>query len=575
MRVAKKRKRADHPRAPRRPTIQRREISRAEPDDELDTLSQLLKRALYADHPLALLELVSGLMASTLPRPGAAHQEPKPLDDLVGSFAAVDLATTTAALHVLAEFVPDELLTARIRRVLQTREQPMPAWLRELAATRVVEVYESYEELDDGRNTIIDVRLDDGSALTAVIYIDHNIGTIVKDAFLLDRPSGEVRERFLELEPDVTISAIDPALARAKIERAIQLGAITLPHVESESWPGTRPLVEWLLRLLPDAVELPDWEPMPDHEQAAILDSFLRSPHGAPYADSEAHLRLLDDLMWFGTGYGTCDPLRWTPVNVEVLLVDWFPRKVVADVEVLTLLPDLLRALVRYAHEARAILPGDRAATLASIGRWESEYQRLIRTDRPQGPAALARALLENDFDLDALIERDLLDQVGGEEALDRLDDRPLPDEPFDPAGIPADIRPKILEMVALCDASADELFDDEHRTANRRLVRLLATSAPEYFRGRAAADTSAAAVAWMVARANDSLSSYGPVTAADLLATFGVESVSQRVRKFRDLMGLSTPPPALGHIPLGRPELLVAEVRAGIIGDRDVRRLQ
>jgi hypothetical protein len=34
------------------------------------------------------------------------------------------------------------------------------------------------------------------------------------------------------------------------------------------------------------------------------------------------------------------------------------------------------------------------------------------------------RALLENDFGLDALIERDLLDQVGGAEALDRLDDR-------------------------------------------------------------------------------------------------------------------------------------------------------
>lgn len=544
-------------------------MPRPEPDAELQPLMQLLKRALYADHPLELLVLVSGLMATTVPRPSLRDEEPTvSLDHLVGTLEDVDLAPTTAALHVIAELTPDELMTARIRRTLRARQQPMPQWLRDLERTELVGVHETSEELDDGRNVVVDVRLPDGSHAAAVIYIDHNIGIVVKDAFTVDVAFAELAPRFVEIEPDIEIAEIDPALARAKIERAVSIGARTYPPIETETWPGQRALIDWMVRLLPGGVELPEWEPMSEEDEAALVDDFLGSSYGQQYGGSQAHLALLDSLLWFGTGYGTCDPLRWSPVNVEVLLVDWFPRKVVAPAEELALMPDLLRSFIRYSHAKRGINAVNRTATLASVDRWEPAYQALIRTDRPQGAEALARMLLTDD-QIEALLLEELVDAVGDRETLDHLDDDPLPDEPFDPSEVPDEILPKILEMVSLCDDNADALLDVEHRTANRRLIRLLALADPGYFRGRASARTSAAAVSWMVARANDTISPYG-LTSAELLATFGVASVSDRARRFRRMLGIPDHGPVAGPIPLGRADLLVGEARGAIMAERD-----
>jgi len=56
-----------------------------------------------------------------------------------------------------------------------------------------------------------------------------------------------------------------------------------------------------------------------------------------------------------GATYDVQDPLRWSPVNVELLLLDRVPRKVVDRVQVLTKLPDLLRAFIRYAYRLRGL----------------------------------------------------------------------------------------------------------------------------------------------------------------------------------------------------------------------------
>ena len=93
-----------------------------------------------------------------------------------------------------------------------------------------------------------------GHELTAVIYIDHNLGTVVKDAFLVPGSIGEVIERMREVanDPDVRLSDIGLADARARVTEAIEVGALMFPPFETETWPASRPLTEWLLRLLPE-----------------------------------------------------------------------------------------------------------------------------------------------------------------------------------------------------------------------------------------------------------------------------------------------------------------------------------
>lgn len=103
----------------------------------------------------------------------------------------------------------------------------------------------------------------------------------------------------------------------------------------------------------------------------------------------------------------------------------------------------LLRAFIRYCHHERGIRPALTEQTLAAVDTCEPEYQTLIRSDRPQGPAALLAAMgvlgepdLDDELDVDTALADIMLDSlrraVSGDEALDALDSDPLPDEPFD-----------------------------------------------------------------------------------------------------------------------------------------------
>ncbi|MFZ5869181.1 MAG: hypothetical protein ACOYXW_01410, partial [Actinomycetota bacterium] len=144
---------------------------------------------------------------------------------------------------------------------------------------------------------------------------------------------------------------------------------------------------------------------------------------------------------------------------------------------------------------------------LAAVDRWAPEYQRLIRSPRPQGAAALARLLLESswygdaddegdedDADIAAIVLESLEEAVGGRSALLDVDTAPLPDEPFPWAGIPADIHDRVREVLALCDCCANECFDVEHRTAFRRFLARAAAVDPGTFRRKGAANRAAAA---------------------------------------------------------------------------------
>lgn len=356
--------------------------------------------ALAEEHPLAMLGLVSALLAALQP-PRRGPFDPSPAaelpscDELVQTFLEVDLLETSALLAVIAAFSGDDMLRHRVRREISSRAHALPGWLADLQDTvlgdRVLEVV---HVLGDGDNVVIGARLPGGNEITAVVYIDHNMGTLVKDAFVMPGPIDELVEQMLAVadDPDTEVRDLDAADARARITEAIELGAISFPPFESDSWPACRPLVEWLTTMLPEGgtgYQRPEWD---DTALAELTEQFLASPHGAG-ADDADHRGLLKSLLWFGTDYGPGDPLRWSPTAVEILLVDWIPRKIVADVGYLAKVPDLLRAFIRFCHGERGIRAELTTQTLAAVNEHESGYQKLIRSPRPQGPAALLAAM--------------------------------------------------------------------------------------------------------------------------------------------------------------------------------------
>ena len=198
------------------------------PADLLSAVAQ----SLASGEPLDFLDYVSNLLTAVDPRgqnPFEHERSGGPefptLSELLESFTEIVLPETTALLAALAELGPDELTRARARRALAARPHPLPDWLARLGEASVYRAAESTHVLGDGDSVLLGVRLR-GYELTAVIYIDHNLGTIVKDAFTAPGSIGEVIERMREItdDPDVRLGDISLADARVRAAEAITLG---------------------------------------------------------------------------------------------------------------------------------------------------------------------------------------------------------------------------------------------------------------------------------------------------------------------------------------------------------------
>jgi hypothetical protein len=540
-----------------------------------------LRAALRSGKPLDLLAVVSGMLEVTDPRsrdPFAREEQRASLDDLVESFVGTSYAETTAALTVMGAMLPDEVMAARIGRELAARRQPIPDWLCGLGQAKAEpDVWFMTHVLGDGDDYLFGATLPSGHSLSALVYVDHNLGTVVKDAFVVPELLDDLLEKVRSTisDPDQSLTRVDGATARAVVEEAIDHGSRTYPPLESDSWPMCRPLVEWLLRLLPSGGVAPERREWSEDETAALAEDFFSSSFGANL-DRPDERSLLKSVLWFGTDYGPGDPLRWSPVNVEMLLTDWFPRKIVADAAYLAKLPDLLRAFIRYCHDRQGIRSALTDETLAAVEHWEPEYQRVIRSARPQGPAALLAGLFPRSEDKDDLSGPEIMlegldRKVGGRIQLQNLDDVPLPDEPFEWAGIAEDIRPVVQDMLGACDRCADELLDVEHRTAMRRFLSRAAVGDPAAFRRKASPARGGAAIAWVICRANDTVgATWSPLSVQELLAWFGVKgSVSQRAETLLRANGVN-PHRLYGTMELGAPDLLTSKRRREIIEQRD-----
>ena len=544
-------------------------------------LFQGLRRALRADEPLELLATVSALLEVTDPRsrdPFARDQQRTSLDELVDSFVGTPYAETTAALSVMRAMVGDEVMAARIGRELATRRHPMPHWLTGLERARVEpDVWLLTHVLGDGDDYLFGVTLPSGHALSTLVYVDHNLGTVVKDAFVVPEPLQDLALKVgTTIEgPDQSLTRTDAATARAVMQAAIEHGSRLYPPLSSESWPMCRPLVEWMLRQLPSDGVAPEPKEWAEEETAAIAEDFFASPYGAPL-DREDERSLLASVLWFGTGYATGDPFRWSPVTVEMLLADWFPRKIVAEAAYLAKLPDLLRAFIRYCHHRQGIRAALTEQTLSAVDHYEPQYQQVIRSARPQGPAAPLAGMFqahagEDELGIGEIMAQGLDRKVGGRFQLQNLDEHPLPDEPFEWAGVADDIRPVVQQMLDTCDRCAEQLLDVEHRTAMRRLLSRAAVGDPAAFRRTASPGRGAAAVAWVICRANDTVGAHGSgLTVQELLAWFGLNgSVSQRAEPLLRANGVD-PHRLYEAMDLGAPDLLTSKARAGIIASRD-----
>lgn len=569
-----------------------------------------VRAALRTPDPVPLLALASSMIEVAGPKPPhpfapePAAEELPTLDELVDSFIGTPVAETTALLTVLAHLTDDAGMADRIRRALTSRHHPMPAWLRGLENAVVEEsVLQLVDDLGDASDYLLTVTLP-GAFVTLVALVDRHLDGAVKDAFAIPRSGTDVvidmRE---ELPPGVAVQRADAKEARAVLERGIVVGERYVPPLESDSWPQCRPLLEWVLRLLPAggvAPERREWSPQ---ERAGLVEAVLGAPEARELvrtdrADAEG---LLSSLIDVALDRGTGDPLRWSAQGTEIAL-GWASSKVIAERSYLRRYPDALAVLVAYGHRVTSISADLTTEVLAALDGLRAQFEQaldgglegttgLIADQLAQvlgldhlapdelaglmgslGPDGVMR-LLDGAASWDDRRRQQAQDAVGGADALARLDVAPLPDEPLDLSAVPADVHKRVREWVALLDDYADHVGDIELRTAQRRFVATAAQADPAIFRRRAAVDRGAAAVAWLIGKANGLGATYGVgagPTATELLAFFGLTgSVTQRAEPLLRAVGGQRGVLA-GEVTLGRPEMLVEARRRALITERE-----
>jgi hypothetical protein len=578
-------------------------------------LIQQMRAALRAD-PVEFVVLVSSLLSAVespadeldpfdeLDAAGIPHVS---LAEMVESFAGIDVAETTAALHVVAAMTADELLAARIRRGLGERRQPVPEDVRELASARVVGATLMGHELDDGDNVILSVRWPSGREVTPVVYIDHNLGTIVKDAFVINEPTPGVLDTYeaLMAEEGHSGELVPLALedARAKVAEAIEAGRDYVPLDPESEWPASRPFIQMLLRTMPEGGSSSAGRAgYPDLSVDEVVDGFLDSREAAALLVVVPEDELVEaaELLVSHAAEHAGHPLRWSGVSTEIALTQYLPWDPSVAPETLDAVPDVLPALVRYCHRVAGMGAESTSQALAAVEHYLPEFERVRAL-----PSVVA--LRQTTVEVAAMLagdpgpyrRRSLLEEVGGQAAADALDDAPLPDEPVDLSAVPADIHDVVRAVVELTDEFADEIAEQDRfryaddvrgrvpgvegdpahgrrlavelRTACRRFVARVAAADPAVFRRSSRADTAAAAVMWAVGRANGLVGpSPAPLGAGETQAWFGLSSSpSQRARTMLSvLVGDGRQPD--GRVVLGSPDLLTSARRAALMRERD-----
>ena len=527
------------------------------------------RAALRAPTPIDLLAYVSSLVTAIEldPKPAAPGDRiGQNLPDFVMSFAEMPVAETTALLRVIGILAADPHVRSRAREASAGRRHPLPMWLAHLDTARVTGAVEGYSDLGDGENLMIEVRWEGGAAITVMLYIDHNIAPVaLKDSWLAPDSLDDV-ESLLRAQPDVQagrikLRPINGADARARLEQAIDGYHDVAGLVQSDGLPGSLPILRWVCSLMPPGGSGYVVQPTMVIDRARVEREFARSTYGQDWRHDvgDGKVEQLDRpvrhlfaaLLEFGQEHSPADPLRWSLVSVEMFLRLWAPLNLPLRDDDRRDLVDLLGDVIQFLHR-RADLPmQDTIEALDSIREFAPYYLR----DSPIAKMADLR-----DY---------LAELVGGHDALDELDDEPLPDEPLDLGEVAADLHDQARTVAALMDQCCDEMFGVELRTACRRLLVRAMAGDPSVFRRRAAAKNTAWAIVWMLARLNNLLSGPGQPQSQNLAQWFGKESggPSTRVQSIagavlgRDHRGrFSTPPP------LGMPDLLVAQMRTSVI---------
>ncbi len=318
------------------------------------------------------------------------------------------------AMRALASVAPEPYRTQAQRTADRLASEGVhePIWSRAIGQTAATGAWLSYDPVhDDGVSVMVGF---DGpaGADTIGLYIDHNMGGLVKDAFCLPTPVDEVVELIRAGAPveGVEYRAVDLTEAAMRWQEALAITDMTVDPPIDDDVHHLRALVLARLELLPssDGATVDDLERDEDHRQD-LLDNFMVSDEAAPLwagdgdgDEQQAMVAFLaSQIISFSLDYVLGTPLRFSPVMAEIFCLDWAPRKIAADEEAFELLPEVLAAWVRFAGHRRGIPDQAIEEATSAVDAHAPEMIDLCEDPDTWGPAkTMVLAMQERGIDI-------------------------------------------------------------------------------------------------------------------------------------------------------------------------------
>jgi len=320
---------------------------------------------------------------------------------LVRDVSAKRTPEALSLLHALAAILPapagEEARRAAVR--LGLSGLPTPIWSGVVGNVQFVEAWAATDEFGDQDLILATFQHAGRPPHTFSLTADHNFRGLFKQAGVVLDPD-VIRTRWLEVSglPLLPITGDDLARRWRAGTRAYR--EYLDPPVD-EDVPPLMPLLEARAVALPRPAE-DDLEDVPDDisaderaEFAAAVETWA-GREGLP-GTADARAAALEALLDFRLNHADGDVLRWSPIVVEIGLLDWLPRKAVLADDATDILPDVLRAVVGYAGAQKRLPPELIAETYAAIAELEAEYREAMGDPASQGPAKAIVAQMQRD----------------------------------------------------------------------------------------------------------------------------------------------------------------------------------
>ena len=378
---------------PRRRPTSRRGAPRGRPAGDREpslapAFNSLLRdaRGLHADPDPLQAEAFASSVISVMPRalidvddPEAFfgrrlvdHLQAKRTDDALALLLGVAAITTSQTLARLAR-------AGALRLRVAGRKEP--SWAGTVGRSRFVEAFAPVDPYQEQDLVVSTFEYPDGSRHALVYLADQNFDGLVRQAHVA-ADADEVRRAFLE-SSDLGLRPVDAQEVADRLEQGLRIFDMSIdPPCDEDTLPLI-PLLRARQRALPPPIEMVQRR-FSDAERHTILDEFARSKEAGR---SRAAVELADFFVSCRLERLDADPLRWSPIAVEMCLLDWLPRKATLDAASISAVPDALRRWVRFAGRKKGLAADAMGETLAAIDQFGAEFQRAMRNPARFGPA--------------------------------------------------------------------------------------------------------------------------------------------------------------------------------------------